>query len=123
MSTVLTTGANVTCGHAPGKVVLKSTAVLTVGKGAKPVLTGTGLVGATVDGCPLASGGAVGNVSCTAVTSVILGRSVTLKVNGEAVILDSLTGTTNGSAGGTTPQTLLSGADPSSALQVNKATP
>jgi hypothetical protein len=122
MSTVLTTGANVTCGHPLGIVALKSSVILTVGKGANPVLTATSLDQATVSGCQTPKDPNHGNMPCGLVTAVGDGKSATLKVNGESVILSSLTGTTDGKVTGT-PQDLLKGTDPSSPLQVKKATP
>lgn len=122
MSTVLTAGAVVLCGHPSGVVTVTSSAVLTVGAAENPVLIETDLTTASVAGCLLGAGGAAGNASCTKILTVTEGRSSTLQVNGQPVLLDSLAGGTNGLSGGT-PQQLLSGSDPTSMLVVTKGAP
>jgi hypothetical protein len=113
MSTVLTTGATALCGHPTGVVTLPATASkLTVG--GKAVLLEAHVSGATVVGCALAG---TGNAPCGTVTSVTDGKAVKLSVGGLPVLLDSLTGTTDGKAAGTTPQLLLAASDASSVLR------
>ncbi|GHF00192.1 hypothetical protein E5082_09630 [Streptomyces griseoluteus] len=98
---VLTTASTVTCGNglpqgmppppvAPGLVTTTSTAVLKVD--GHPVLRKTDITSATSVNC-LAPSPAK---KCTKVQAVTTGESTKLKARGSGVMLDTLTGTTDG---------------------------
>jgi len=107
MAGVLTTGSTVGCGHG-GTVSTSGAAKLKVS--GNPVLLKTGIAGQAVSGCktPLVVPPPPPPSSpCHTVASVITGEATKLKVNGSPVMLDTLTGTTDGVVAGVTPQTLL----------------
>lgn len=109
MAAVLTENSNVTCGHA-GSVSTSGVSKLTVN--GQPALLENGIAHRTVGNCatPTASdaSGRLTDEPCTLVSSVTGGAATKLKVAGQAVMLDTLTGSTNGRVGGTDPQNLLS---------------
>lgn len=105
MRKVLSTQSEVTCGHRllpakPGAVQVAGTAKLKVN--GNPVLLAPGVLGRPISGC--ATVPSQGNAPCTAVVSVINTPPPKLTVNGAAVLLDTVTGSTSGQVGGVTPQ-------------------
>jgi hypothetical protein len=92
MPKVLTTASEVGCGK-QGKANPRGESKLTVN--GSPVLTKGGVAGQAISSC-----GTVTNTSgmkqCTTVAAVATGEATKLKVGGQAVLLDSLTGTTDG---------------------------
>jgi hypothetical protein len=111
MPNVLTTSSPVTCGHSPGAVAAASTAKLAVG-GAR-VLQEAGVQDAAVSGCgtiPAADGsGTPTDIKCLTVTAVSGVFSTKLTCGGKPVILETLSGATNGMVAKLTPQTLVNG--------------
>ncbi len=115
MPNVLTTDSTVLCGPTidppppvpihGGNVNVQSSAKLKVNRNA--VLLRSSIEGRLVSGCATPSEPSSGNVPCATVSLVSSGEATKLTVQGNAVILDILTGSTNGTVGGTTPQTLL----------------
>jgi hypothetical protein len=100
MPGVLTTASPVLCGHGPGQVETASTAKLRVA--GSPVLVLDSVLGKPVPpGC-------TADTPCSSVLTVVTGTAVKLTTAGAPVVLDTLTGTTNGAVSGTTPQPLLS---------------
>jgi hypothetical protein len=93
MAKVLTTGSTVMCKHG-GKVATGSTAKLTVN--GLPVLLAAGVSGRTVTTCPITDDPNTSTTKCRTVAAIIKGPAVKLKVGGQPVILDTLTGMTNG---------------------------
>jgi hypothetical protein len=110
MPFVLTEGSTVSCGHPPGVVAKTGTAKLTVNN--HPALLKKGIQGRTVSGCEIK---AVSDPSgplalpCAAVIAVNSGEATKLTVGGESVILETLTGSTNGLKEPKLPQSLLNG--------------
>lgn len=110
MAGVLITSSTITCGHS-GNVTVTSTQKLKVSN--NPVLVKARIEGKTVSGCATPepandpSGTPTGR-KCTSVSSVSKGWATKLKVNNQAVMLDTLSGTTGGMVAKTTPQRLLS---------------
>lgn len=98
----ITPPSTVTCGHGPGAVSTSGTARLTVMGAA--VLVAAGVKNASVAGCTTPT--SQGNKPCKTVTSISKGASSTLRVDGAAVLLDTLAGGTDGMVTGTAPQTL-----------------
>ncbi|WP_157537785.1 hypothetical protein [Kitasatospora azatica] len=94
MPHVLTVRTTVTCGHTPGKVTTASSAKLTVS--GVPVLLPSSIGDMPVTGCPLLPP-PQGTVACKAVVQVQQGAAAKLSVGGEPVVLDTLSGSTNGS--------------------------
>ena len=111
MAGVLISSSNVTCGHVLppklGKVQVSSSAKLRVN--GQPVLLKSSIENKTVAGCATVPDPNTGAKPCTTVTAVSTGEATKLKVGGKAVILDTLTGDTDGNVAGTTPQKLLKG--------------
>lgn len=114
MASVLTTNSTVTCGHS-GNVAVTSTQKLKVNNNS--VLVRTSIEGKSIPATPLPGSCQTQPASdpsgptakpCTKVSSVDHGEATKLKVNGQAVMLDTLSGTTDGMVAKTTPQTLLS---------------
>lgn len=105
MAVVLISNSNVTCGHL-GKVQVSSSAKLRVN--GQPVLLKSSIENKTVANCGTVPNPNTGAKPCTKVIAVSTGEATKLKVGGKAVILDTLTGDTDGTVGGT-PQKLLSG--------------
>ena len=108
MAGVLITSSTVICGHS-GNVAVTSTQKLKVSN--NPVLVKASISGKSISGCatPAASDPSGPTAKpCTTVSSVGSGEATKLKVNGQAVMLDTLSGTTDGMAAKITPQTLLS---------------
>ena len=108
MAGVLTTSSKVICGHG-GTVSTSSSAKLKVS--GNPVLLKTGIAQQAVSGCltpttPPPPGPA--SIKCTLVSSVDTGEATKLKAGGNPVMLDTLTGQTNGIIANVTPQKLLS---------------
>ena len=114
MPKVLTTQSNISCGHG-GKVDVESSAKLSVD--GSPVLLKNSIDGKDVIDCKTqealdASGTTIAK-PCNKVSSVPPGPGVTageatkLKVRGKPVMLDTLTGKTDGMVGKVTPQPLL----------------
>jgi hypothetical protein len=108
MPNVLTMNSTVGCGHLPpppgtGIVQVQSTAKLKVS--GKSVLLLDSISGKAVSGlCGTVP--ATGTKKCTAVSSVSGGLATKLKVGGQPVVLDTVTGGTDGTVGGS-PQLLL----------------
>jgi hypothetical protein len=113
MPNVLTTASDVTCGHRqlpalPGAVQVASAAKLKVNS--NPVLLESSVSGKTISGCgiPIPP---QGNLKCTTVLSVANKAPPKLKVNGDAVLVGTITGTTTGTVvddpDGATPQKKL----------------
>ncbi len=112
MALVLTLkpGSIVTCGHWPGDVATAGVAKLRVNGVA--VLLEASVVGKTVTGCGTVGASDMSGPTakpCTSVASIMLGKSTKLQVGGLPVLLDTLTGTTDGMVTKVTPQTLLAG--------------
>jgi hypothetical protein len=108
MPGVLTKGSNVTCGHG-GTVVTSSPAKLKVN--GQAVLLKDGIASKPVSGCttpPASDPSGPTAIPCATVTSVDLGEATKLKVDGSAVMLETLAGKTDGMVAKMTPQTLLS---------------
>ena len=95
MPTVLTTGSTVKCSH-QGTATLSSTAKLTVGT--KSVLLSTDFASWPIAGCTQTGGPPT---PCTSIVSVAAGAATKLTVGGVAVLLDTLSGPTNGAPPGT----------------------
>jgi hypothetical protein len=100
---VVTTASRVDCGHG-GRVSTAGETKLTV-EGA-PVLLEAGIQSRSVGTCPVVDDSNTSTVKCRAVTAVTGGRATKLRVNGRAVMLDTLTGGTDGKAAGTPAQLL-----------------
>jgi hypothetical protein len=77
-----------------GTVGVSSTAKLAV-NGA-PVLLAASVAGKTVAGCPVTDDPNTSTKHCTSVASVLSGPATRLTVGGKPVVLDTLTGTTDG---------------------------
>jgi hypothetical protein len=97
MAAVLTTGASIGCGHGGTVQLTASRSALTVGGAA--VLVAGDLTGAVVSGCQTKPTPG-GNVPCTAVVSVLTGSATKLTVGAASVLLDTVSGTTNGNPPG-----------------------
>ena len=107
MASVLTEGSRVTCGHQPGRVTAAGPARLQVD--GQPVLTRSGVAGHSVSGCgTVASSDVSGpvNTPCTTVTTIGVGEATKLFVEGAAVLLDTLSGGTDGLVSKTPAQSL-----------------
>jgi len=109
---VLTTQSTVSCGHKPGNVLVTSTAKLRVAHA--PVLVEPGIRDQLLPppgpplGCSTPVVATPVSAPCKKVVSVAPTSLATkLKSNGSLVVLDTLTGTTDGTVSGTTPQPLL----------------
>lgn len=114
MGNVLTTDSRVTCGHS-GNVEVTSTQKLKVSNNS--VLVKTSIEGKSIPvipspGCcqtqPVSDASGTTANPCTTVSSVTRGEATKLKVNGQAVMLDTLAGETNGMVLKIRPQKLLS---------------
>ncbi len=108
MPGVLTTGSNVSCGHG-GTVGTSSSAKLKVSGNA--VLLKTGIAMKSVSSCQTPPASDVSGptaMKCTTVTSVDSGEATKLTAGGAPVVLETLTGQTDGMVGKVTPQLLLS---------------
>jgi hypothetical protein len=90
MPKVLTTDSTIDCGH-EGTVGTSSAAKLRV-DGAR-VLVETGIAGKTISNCTQTGGPPT---PCSAVVAITSGRATKLTAGGQPVMLDTLTGTTNG---------------------------
>ena len=90
MAKVLTTDSTIDCGH-EGTVGTSSSAKLRVDGAA--VLVETGVAGKTIAGCTQTGGPPT---PCTAVAAISSGRATKLTAGGQPVMLDTLSGTTNG---------------------------
>jgi hypothetical protein len=103
MPNALTVGSTIQCAH-QGKVVLvASQQSLTVD--GQAVLVDGDLANAAISGCAtVPAPGPPPTTRCLMISSVIGGKSTTLSVGGKAVLLDSISGITNGVLAGT-PQT------------------
>lgn len=89
---VLTTKSTVACGHT-GKVKADSSTRLTV-DGAPVLLAST--AGKTISGCIVPDNANPPTKHCTSVTSVTAGEASKLSVGGTSVVLDLLTGFSDG---------------------------
>jgi hypothetical protein len=108
MAGVLITSSTVTCGHS-GNVVVTSTQKLKVGN--NPVLVKVSIADKSIAGCTTApASDASGPTAkpCKKVSLVSNGEATKLKVNGQAVMLDTLSGETDGMVAKIKPQLLLS---------------
>lgn len=108
MTGVLTTGSNVVCGHG-GTVSTSGAAKLKVS--GNPVLLKAGIAGKSVSGCgtpPASDVSGPTAIPCSSVTSVATGEATKLTMGGTPVMLDTLSGQTDGMVGKVTPQLLLS---------------
>jgi hypothetical protein len=105
MPPVLTDVSFVDCGHS-GRVSTAGETKLKV-DGAL-VLLQDGIQGHSVGACPVVDDSNSGTLKCRTVTAVTGGQATKLRVNGRPVMLDTLSGGTDGTAGGT-PVQLLSG--------------
>ncbi|AIE86497.1 hypothetical protein [Fimbriimonas ginsengisoli] len=92
MPYVLTVNSTVQCAHG-AKIALTSDAKLSVG-GAKVLLL-AGIQGATVNGCTNPTDPNTSSLTCATVATAT-GTATKLTVGGKPVVLDSLSGTTNG---------------------------
>ncbi|MCW8900033.1 MAG: hypothetical protein OQK95_05165 [Gammaproteobacteria bacterium] len=92
MAKVLTTGSLMICGHG-GTANLISTAKLEVS--GKPVLIESDASSWPLTKTPCGQASS-GGTSCTTIASITAGKSSKLTVGGVAVLLDSISGTTNG---------------------------
>ncbi len=93
MAKVLTTASSVTCAHG-GTVGTSSTAKLAV-NGA-PVLLAASVAGKTVAGCTVTDDPNTATKHCTAVAGILSGPATRLTVGGKPVVLETLTGSTDG---------------------------
>lgn len=108
MRKVLTTQSTLSCGHAappalPGAVATASAAKLKVA--GSPVLLTSSVAGKDVIGC--ATPQVQGNKLCTKVISAASTPPAKLAVAGEPVLVEPITGTTDGQVAGVTPQPAL----------------
>ena len=94
MPKVLTTDSTVSCGHG-ANASLSSTAKLTVG-GSNVLLANGYSAWSFPPGCSQTNVDS-GEKICTLVTGITAGESSKLSVGGQAVLLESLGGTTDGS--------------------------
>jgi hypothetical protein len=92
MAYVLTVSSTVKCAHG-GSVSLSSSAKLSVG--GKKVVLMSGVQGAPISGCPTPDDTNTPSTKCRTVVTAN-GTSTKLKVGGQPVVLDSLSGTTDG---------------------------
>lgn len=106
MANVVTTASTVSCGHAvppkQGTVTLTSSAKLKIGDDAVVL----GIAAADVADCGTVNDAPHGNVPCLKATATT-GSATKLRVGDQPVLLDTLSGTTTGTVGSVTPQTLL----------------
>jgi hypothetical protein len=108
MAGVLVTNSTVTCGHS-GNVTVTSTQKLKVSN--SPVLIKTSIENQSIPDCltaPASDASGPTAKPCKTVSSVGSGEATKLKVNGQAVMLDTLSGATDGMVTKVTPQLLLS---------------
>jgi hypothetical protein len=109
MAGVLTEESTVECGHTPGKVTTSGEARLTVN--GRPVLTRQGVEGKKVEACgtvPATNPNSTPkDVKCQKVESVEKTEATRLRVDGKAVLIDPLGGTTDGMVNSVTPTTAL----------------
>ena len=107
MPGVLTTASNVTCGHSPGKVTTTGSPKLKVS--GQPVLLKTGIMGKPVGSCstPVVSAPSPVSKPCTSVLAVLSGEALKLTVGSLPVMLDTLSGSTDGLVANA-PQAFLS---------------
>jgi hypothetical protein len=96
MPNVLTTQSAVTCAH-NGTVQVASTAKLKVG--GNPVLLMSSVVEQQISNCP-SKPPPPANVTCTHVLTVTNIPAPKLTVHGDAVLVDTITGTTDGNLSG-----------------------
>ena len=92
MPTVLTSASTLQCVHGGTVVVTASQQLLTAAS--SPVLVEVDLRSATVSGCT----NTVASLSqkpCTTITSLLVGASTTLTVNGQPVLLETARGLTD----------------------------
>src|SRR5258708_394033 len=100
MRKVLTTQSTVTCGHRlllkTGTVQIASTAKLKVS--GEAVLLRASVVGKSIPDCgsPVPPKGPQGNIMCTTVLTVANAPQPKLKVNGDPVLVERITGSTSG---------------------------
>ena len=94
MPAVLTTASTLTCVHGGTVTVTASQQLLTAAGG--PALVRTDLAGAIIAGCTntVAS---LKQQPCLKITSLLVGASTTLAVDGEAVLLETAQGLTDAS--------------------------
>lgn len=97
MGAVLTTGSQLRCAHGGTVSVGVGRAALTVG--GRPVLARADVVGRPVSGCSTPSTSS--SKPCTTVTSLVAGEATTLTAGGQAVLLASAQGLTDGVPPGT----------------------
>lgn len=90
MPAVLTTAAQLVCAHQGQLLIRASTSALTAG--GAPVLVQADLLAATVSGC---TNTGAGQKPCLKVTSITDGRSSTLTVSGQPVMLETAQGLTD----------------------------
>jgi hypothetical protein len=95
MATALTEQASIGCGHSGTVQLAAGQATLVSGAA---VLVAGDLDGRPIAGCTTAGPGLV---PCTAVLSVIGGTAARLSAGGRAVLLDTVSGMTNGNPTGT----------------------
>jgi hypothetical protein len=115
MAKVLTMkpGSIVTCGHGPGEVQTSSSAKLTVNK--NPVLLVESIDNQSINACSTimendeAPPNAAKSSPCNKVIGVTGGQASKLTVGNKNVILDTLTGNTNGMVDHVIPQNHLGG--------------
>lgn len=101
MANVLTTASTVTCSHTaptPGIVSTASSAKLRV-KG-QPVLLKNSIAEEAISGCGIIPDPNTKAVTCVRVKKVEAGEAQKLTVAGESVMLDTLTGKTDGTING-----------------------
>jgi hypothetical protein len=113
MALVLTDVSFVDCGHT-GRVSTAGETKLKV-DGAL-VLLAAGIQGHSVGSCPVQDDTNTGTLKCRTVTAVTGGQATKLRVNGRPVMLDTLSGKTDGTAAGN-PVQLLSGRADQSKLE------
>ena len=113
MANVVTTVSTVTCGHGPGKVTLTSTAKLKIGN--DPVVLA--ISGAPVAGCTTVPDPNTTTKLCTTATADA-GTATKLRVGNQPVLLDTLSGSTDGTISGT-QQKLLKWTAPPTKLQAS----
>lgn len=104
MASVLIQNSSVTCGH-QGTVETSSSAKLKVN--GQPVLLKNSInqKSVTTGSCSTVPDESKGITKCETVVSVTAGEATKLKVGGQGVMLDTLSGTTDGNPIGNVPAT------------------
>ena len=98
MSNVLTENSIATCANQGSVQLTAGQSKLTI-NGSKVLIDGD-LNGAGISLCTTVTDPQPGNLQCATITTVVNGVAQKLKVNGKGVLLDDISGDTNGTVGG-----------------------